>query len=135
MSLLLRAFLMWGVVAAAMFANGAFRVLVLEPRFGEQLARQLATGTGVLIVAGFAYLFVFRLKKASAGDLWKVGALWLLLTVAFEFGLGLATGASWDTMLADYNILSGRLWPLILLTALVAPPLWGLTKVGRSKRG
>jgi hypothetical protein len=129
--LLVRAVLAWLVLAAVMFANGAARALILEPRLGEHLARQIATGTGVLMVFGFALVFVRRLEAPPGAELLKVGFLWLALTLAFEFGLGLATGASWETMLADYDVGQGRLWPLIPASALIAPWLWGAAGAAR----
>jgi hypothetical protein len=55
-----------------------------------------------------------------------VGALWVGLTVAFEFGFGhYVMGAPWEVLLADYDILRGRLWPLVLAANLVAPLLAG----------
>lgn len=124
-SLLVPAALGWLLLAVVMFANGTVRALVLQPRLGEHLARQVATGSGVLIVFVFALVFVRRLESPSSLDLLKVGLLWLVLTLAFEFGVGLVSGASWETMLADYDILHGRLWPLIPMSALVAPWFWG----------
>jgi hypothetical protein len=135
LTLMTRALLLWVVIAAAMFANGALRVLVLQPRLGEGLAREVATGLGVAIVFGFAFLFVRGVEEPASGDLLLVGTLWLVLTLAFEFGLGYVTGASWQEMLADYDILSGRLWPLIPLSALVAPWFWGALGMGRAPGG
>jgi hypothetical protein len=123
--LLVPAVLAWLVLAAVMFANGTVRALVLQPRLGEHLARQVATGTGVLIVFAFALAFVRRLGSLSAPQLLKVGLLWLALTLTLEFGMGLVAGASWEAMLADYDIRRGRLWPLIPASALVAPWFWG----------
>jgi hypothetical protein len=120
------AVLAWVALAIVMFTNGAVRAVLLQPRLGEHLARQVATGTGVLIVFAFAYAFVHRVVgPASPADLLKVGVLWLTLTLAFEFGMGLVSGATWGEMLADYDVFAGRLWPLIPASALVAPWLWG----------
>jgi hypothetical protein len=48
--------------------------------------------------------------------------LWLGLTLAFEFLVGhYAFGTSWNELLADYDILNGRLWLLVLVAALTAP--------------
>jgi hypothetical protein len=133
-TLLIRALLAWLILAVVMFTNGAVRALVLQPLLGEQLARQVATGTGVLIVFACALVFVRRLEAPSTSELLKVGVLWLVLTLAFEFGLGYVTGRSWETMLADYDILEGRLWPLIPAAALVAPWFWGAMGMGRRAR-
>ncbi len=131
MRLMAHATLAWLLLAVVMFTNGAVRALVWQPWLGEHLARQLATGLGVLIVFGFAFRFVRRLDAPSGVGLLRVGALWLALTLLFEFGLGYITGMSWEAMLADYDILKGRLWPLIPTAALVAPWLWGAAGVKR----
>ncbi|MGQ9625254.1 MAG: hypothetical protein ACUVT9_07815 [Candidatus Bathycorpusculaceae bacterium] len=40
----------------------------------------------------------------------------------FEFIAGhYVFGNSWEKLLADYNLLEGRLWSLVLLTILIAP--------------
>jgi hypothetical protein len=124
--LLRRAFLTWLGLAVVMFANGTVRVLVWQPELGEHVARHVATGLGVLIVLAFAFLLVRRLDAPTHAELLGVGALWLVLTLVFEFGLGYVTGASWEAMLADYDVLAGRLWPLIPAAALAGPWLWGV---------
>jgi hypothetical protein len=129
--LLPKALVLWAVLAVAMFANGTLRVLVLQPHLGERLARQVATGSGVIIVFAAAFLLVRGLDAPSGVELLKIGALWLVLTLAFEFGMGLVSGASWEEMLADYDVRAGRLWPLIPLSALVAPWIWGATGLRR----
>lgn len=126
MILLRQSLLAWLILAVVMFANGTFRVLVLQPRLGEGLARQVATLTGIAIVVTLTLLFVRRLPRPTSGDLLRVGLLWLALTLLFEFGMGWVSGASWETMVADYDLSRGRLWPLVLLAVLVAPGLWGV---------
>jgi hypothetical protein len=55
-----------------------------------------------------------------------IGALWIALTVTFEFSFGhFVEGLSVDTMLADYNMLNGRLFILMLLSAFIAPVVCG----------
>jgi hypothetical protein len=130
-ALIRRAVLAWIGLAAVMFANGTVRALVLQPRLGEHLARQVATGSGVILVFAAAFVLVRGLDGPSGAVLLKIGALWLLLTLSFELGMGLVAGVSWDEMLADYDVLGGRLWPLIPLSALVAPWTWGAVGVGR----
>jgi hypothetical protein len=128
-SLWLKASIMWLVLLVAMMGNGLFRGLVLEPRLGEDVARQVASLLGVCILFALTGPFVMRLGSPGSGHLLGVGLLWLVLTVAFELLLGhYVTRASWETQLADYNLLGGRLWPLVLLTTLVAPWLWGFVR-------
>jgi hypothetical protein len=54
------------------------------------------------------------------------------LTLAFEFSFGrYVSGLSWRTLLADYDLSQGRLWPLLLLTTLLAPWLVGHARAGK----
>jgi hypothetical protein len=48
-------------------------------------------------------------------------ALWLGLTLIFEFGLGIVQGHSWTEMLAQYTFTDGNIWPLVLLVVFFAP--------------
>jgi hypothetical protein len=51
-----------------------------------------------------------------------VGFIWLGLTVAFEFIFGhYVVGHSWSELLTDYNILTGRLWIVVLIWITIAP--------------
>ena len=127
MSLLAKSLVMWLAILMAMMCNGFFRGLVLQPRLGEHVARQVASVLGVCIILAVTAPFVRRLGNRSSAELLGVGILWLVLTVAFEFLFGhYVSGATLETQLADYNLLRGRLWPLVLLTTLLAPWLWSL---------
>jgi hypothetical protein len=146
MTVMVKAFLAWFVLLVLMFGNGVVRVGVLQPRLGEDVARRIASLTGVAIVLAFSGLFVRGLVTpmrgalaprgsvgSFAGGLLGVGALWLALTLAFEFGFGhYLSGMSWQALLADYDLLHGRLWPLVLIATLLGPWLWGLA-LGRRR--
>jgi hypothetical protein len=44
------------------------------------------------------------------------------MTVAFEFGFGhYVAGHSWSLLLADYNLLAGRVWSLFLIWITIVP--------------
>jgi hypothetical protein len=127
-----KATLAWLLLFVVMFANGAIRVLVLQPQLGEALARQLASLSGVALVLLLSWLFVRGSPEAKSAELWRVGVAWLSATVAFEFLFGrFVSGQSWQVLLADYNILRGRLWSLILISVCLGPWLWGIVKARR----
>jgi apolipoprotein N-acyltransferase len=52
------------------------------------------------------------------------------MTVIFEFGFGhYVAGHSWSHLLADYNLLAGRVWFLFLIwIALLPYVIWRLGK-------
>jgi len=119
----LRASLLWLAFLATAILAGTLRQFLLAPAMGDLPAR--AACTVLLCVLYFAAIraFVLRLRIDSPSTRLLLGFFWSGLTLAFEFGLGLARGLSWDVMLADYNILEGRLWPLVPLTLMFAPLL------------
>jgi hypothetical protein len=123
----------WLVLLAIMFSNGIVRVLVLQPRLGEDAARRLATLVGVALVVAFSWAYVRHAGPLAARELLLVGVVWLVLTLSFEFGFGRASGRSWRELLADYDLAHGRLWPLVLAATLLAPWVWGLVLRPRSR--
>lgn len=115
------AVLWWLALCAAAFATGTARVALLEPKLGELLAHQVGTVALCAIIASAAYYVVAK-SKLSPLDALLLGAIWLLLTLAFEFGFfRYAMGVPLATLLADYNLAEGRLWPLVLVTDLLSP--------------
>ena len=129
MTLSAKAGVAWLILCVVMFANGAVRALVLQPRLGEDLARQVASLTGVLFVLLASWLFVRRCSQATSRQLLWVGVGWLAATLAFEFGLGFVSGLGWRDLLAEYNIFRGRLWSLIVLSVFLGP--WSCGVVAR----
>jgi len=121
-----KAILAWLLLFAVMFANGAVRVVVLQPQLGEDRARQAASLSGLALVLTVSWLFVRVSPEASTAQLWWVGVAWLVATVAFELLFGhFVSGLSWHALLADYNILRGRLWSLTLISVCLGPWFWG----------
>lgn len=123
--LYVRGFFVWlGFLAVAILA-GAGRELYLTPRLGDTLAR--AVGSVFLCVAFLALmsLFLRRFNVSGLSTLLGLGAFWAGLTLAFEFGFGFWRGLTLETMLADYNLLQGRLWLLVPMTLFFGPPLLG----------
>ena len=105
-----------------MMGNGVFRVLVLQPRLGEAGARQASCLMGITIILLLTAFFVRTLVRPTSAALVGIVLLWLALTVAFEIVFGhYVSRLSWETLIADYDIREGRLWPLVLLTTLLAP--------------
>ncbi len=124
----------WLVLAVCMILNGTIRELLYAPVVGSYPAHVISSLIGIAIIAGVTYIFIKRQTGLPQHVAWRVGALWVGLTVGFEFPFGhFVDGASWQTLLAEYNPLRGRLWSLVLLTTALAPPLWNRHFAG-SKR-
>ena len=64
-SLLVTSLVMWLLLLVAMIGNGTFRVTVLQPALGEDLGRQVASLSGILIILGMTRLFVATSPRGS----------------------------------------------------------------------
>jgi len=116
----------WFLLAAIAIGCGAARETLLAPHVGPRLAHIVGTLV-VVALMGIVIGFYVRLIRVSHGTLLLMGAFWLLLTVAFEFGFGhYVLGQPWNALRADYNLHDGRLWVLVLATVAAGPILAGV---------
>jgi hypothetical protein len=123
-SLLLRSFEVWLLIAAAESLHGTLREALIAPRIGDFRARQIAVFSGSAIIIAIAFLFRKWINARSMSESLEAGAFWVVLTLAFEIGLGrLVMGLPWDRILSDYDIVRGGLMPIGLVIMLLAPAI------------
>ena len=117
----------WLLLFVLAYSLGAVRELVIAPAIGEPLAHVVGTLAFVAVLLGITSAFVRGIRpRCSLLDLWLVGLLWLALTVAFEFlFFHFVAGKPWEALLADYDLLRGRIWLLVPLAELLGPPALG----------
>lgn len=121
----MRALRVWLMLVVAMVANGAVRALVLEPALGVAVAQVASVAMAIGLILLITHPFIRSLDARSTGQSAGIAAAWVGLTVVFELGFGrYVTGASWGQLIANYNLLEGRLWPLVLAAISCAPFLW-----------
>jgi hypothetical protein len=112
----------WLGGAAIGVANGVAREATYGRAASERTAHNLSGVTGIAAFAGYFWALQRRWPLASRSDAFAVGASWLAMTVAFEFGFGrLVAKQSWDELLAEYDVTEGRTWPLVLTWIAVGP--------------
>jgi hypothetical protein len=102
--------------------NGLARDRLYGPRVGELAGHQFSTAT-LLILFGLYFYGLERLWPLySRQTAWAIGVVWLIMTLVFEMALGrFVARATWKGMLADYNVLAGRLWILVPVWVLCGP--------------
>jgi hypothetical protein len=119
---MLRYLIVWFVLLLVAMVNGAVRDFTYGRRLSELLANQVSCITGILLFAIVIRQYVRFWPPQSAREAWGIGLFWMALTVAFEFlFFHYVAGHSWSELLANYDIVHGRLWPLILVWVAVAP--------------
>lgn len=117
--------LAWLPMVPIAIANGALRDLGYGPALGALRAHQVSTLTAIALFGVYIWFALRWLAPGSLAVAARGGGLWLCMTVLFEFGFGhYVAGQSWAALVGNYDLLAGRLWPLILLWVMFAPPLF-----------
>lgn len=111
----------WLILLFCAALLGAARDRCVIPRLGEGPGRAVMS----MLFIGFVFLAAFALNRISPLDdlqALTAGLIWLVLTVAWEMFMGrVLMKLHWREILAEYNILRGRLWPLVLAATFLAP--------------
>jgi hypothetical protein len=114
----------WPGAALIGIANGIAREATYGRAVSEHTAHQLSGLTAITAFAAYFRALQRRWPLGGKREAVAVGGAWLGLTIAFEFGFGrLVAKQSWDELLADYDVVHGRSWPLVLAFIAAGPEL------------
>lgn len=113
----------WLLLLVLAILNGTLRTAVLSPRFGEHTGHVLSSILLSLLIFGATWILLPWAGPHSIAEAWRIGALWLAMTIAFELlGGHFLFGAPWSRLAADYNLAAGRIWIVVLAATLCSPP-------------
>jgi hypothetical protein len=122
---MLRYLIAWLVMLIVSVANGAVRDFTYGKYISELHAHQLSTLSGMVLLGAVIFSFVHLWPPASARQAMFIGLIWMLFTVAFEFiFFHFVAGRPWAELLANYDLLHGRIWVLLLAWIALAPYLF-----------
>ncbi|MDB5454391.1 MAG: hypothetical protein JWO33_2969 [Caulobacteraceae bacterium] len=110
-ALLIRALMVWVLIAIAESVHGILRRLFLQPVVGDLAASRIGVLTGVVLIIAIATITSDWLRLRSSRDCLLIGLLWVAFTLAFEIGLGRILGVSWARLASDYDLSRGAWLP------------------------
>jgi hypothetical protein len=116
-----KSILLWLSIIPLAILNGGVRDYFLTPWIGENRALPVSGITLCLLIFIVSVLFIPLIGKGKASTYWKIGLLWIVLTIVFETFFGLAMGNSLDELLKAYDVTTGNLWLLVVLFTGVTP--------------
>ena len=118
----IRIAMIWAAILGCAMVNGFLREAILAPSVGTTpgyLVSGLILAACVVVVTIVSSEFL-GLDDAATG--FRVGVMWLAMTIAFEFVFGLTLrGQTMKELLVPYTFEGGNLWPMVLATILVTP--------------
>jgi hypothetical protein len=118
----IRALAVWLLIMLAESLHGTLRVLFLEPAIGSLPARQIALPVGFALIFAITFLTIRWIGETRPAPVIGIGVGWVVLTLAFEIGLGRLQGFGWDRITQDYDPRRGGF--MIAGLALMAATPW-----------
>jgi HJR/Mrr/RecB family endonuclease len=119
----------WFIILVLAVLSGTLRDFGYRRFVGELAAHQISSVllSAVILVVTYLFLRIGNFQ-ATPTQCVALGLVWLCMTVAFEFlFFHYVGGHPWSELLANYNLLAGRIWLLVLLTTTLAP--WLMRKL------
>jgi hypothetical protein len=126
-----RGLMVWLLIVILETVHGILREMFLVPHVGAQAASRIGWPVGLAIVLFTAWLMIRWTGLRGTGTLLRLGALWALLTLTFEIGIGLLRGFDGPRLWAELNPFSGGLILLSLAVMFFAPLL--AARLGRKQ--
>ncbi len=119
-----RSILLWFVLMLLAIMNGTVRIKLIIPYTGLTAGLAISTVMLCALILLATWSSIRWMGPATAVQAWSIGLLWLLMTLAFEFGAGhFLFKKSWSELRVDYDITQGRIWVLVPIITAIAP-LW-----------
>lgn len=116
----------WVLMALVAVINGVLRETVLIPRIGAYPGHVLSTAVLVVVILGITAVYFRRVSvEYRRLELLVIGALWMGLTVGFEFLVGYVENTPVAVTLGQYDVLAGQVWIAVPVTLLVSPLVFG----------
>lgn len=126
----LKAAMLWLVILVLAVLNGLLREALLVPALGAFAGLILSGCLLSLCIFLVAFVGASWYGRLTSAQWLAIGAFWLLLTLAFEFGFGrFVRHATWTELFAAYSLRGGNLWPVVLVVTFVSP--WLSAKIRR----
>lgn len=118
---LIKAFFIWSLIIPLAIFNGWIRETFLTVQFGHY-ALPLS---GILLCVGILMIAIICLPFLEKGHSMYyiyVGLYWVILTVCFEFMMGIfIMKKPFSELLSAYDVTTGNLWLFVVITVGFAP--------------
>ena len=122
MGIVLKYAVSWIGLVGIGIVNGVLREKGYRQFMSELTAHQLSTVFGLVLFGVYIWILTRNWRIESSDQAFAIGAIWLVLTIMFEFIFGhYVMGHPWSRLFYDYNLLKGRVWVFVLIWTAIAP--------------
>lgn len=118
---IIKSLLIWILIFIFAFLNGGLREFLLIPYFGEKVGLILSGAILILTIMIISFIFIPGLKLKSNKEAFIIGFIWFLLTNLFDLFSIYSSGGNFMDFVSLFNITTGNLWTVVVITTLLAP--------------
>jgi len=119
---LIRAGVVWLLIAVTEVVHGALRVKMLNRRVGDKRARQIAVFTGSGLIILIAFITLPWIAATTVQECLATGLLWIVLMFGLEIYFGrFVFRVPWKRIFADFDFRRGGLLSIGFLVLFLAP--------------
>ncbi len=115
-----RGLLVFLLIMAVETLHGVLRGLFLAPRVGEEMAGRIGWPVALVLVLLIAWATIRWIGLREGRSLFTLGAVWAVLTIAFEAMIGVLRGMGVPEIMAELNPLTGTI-PYSAAVMFIAP--------------
>ncbi len=122
--MLIKALMVWAVIAAGEIINGNIRVRLLQRRYGIHRAKQLSLFTGIVIFSAITWLSLSWVGPADLYQCFGIGLTWTALMILLDIYFGkFIFHYSWRRIAEDFNPKKGNLLGAGMLLLFFCPAI------------
>ncbi len=116
-------FLVWFLIIIAETLHGILRTLYITPLIGDHAARQIGVLIGSILIFLIAWFTIRWIGAYTRKDQLSIGTVWVILTILFEFLLGIMLNYPISRILSDYDITQSGFMGLGIIFMFFVPML------------
>lgn len=124
--MLIKALLVFLLIAAVETGHGILRARFLAPRVGDFRSRQMGVFSGSFLIYVISILTFDWMNPLNPLEAFTIGAYWTVSMFLFEMGLGhFVFRFPWKWLFNEFNLFKGRLLFIGMAFLLCSPYLAG----------
>ncbi len=117
-----KAILFWFLLTMLAIVNGTVRIKLIIPQTGLTAGLAISTVMLCALILVTTWIGIHSLGPTTARQAWGIGLFWLVMMLAFEFGVGyFLFKKPWSELLLDYDLAKGRIRLLLPIVTKLAP--------------
>lgn len=123
-AMIVKAIIIWILIAAGEILNGNVRVRFLQNRYGKNRAKQISFFTAIIIIYTICWFSLSWVNPSNLQDCFFIGLIWTLLMLCVDIYFGrYVFRFKWIKILEDFDLRKGNLLGVGMVLLFLCPTI------------